>query len=73
VAALVPARRALSWQLLDPAGQPVVRERYWLTLQPGEIRVCGSCHGVNSLDQAGLPAPANEPEALRQLLRQWKR
>ena len=73
VAALVPARRALSWQLLDPAGQPVVRERYWLTLQPGEIRVCGSCHGVNSLDQAGLPAPANEPEALRQLLQQWKR
>ncbi len=73
IAAFVPARRALSWQLLNPAGRPVVRERYWLTFQPGEIRVCGSCHGVNSLDQAGLPAPANEPEALRQLLEFWKR
>ena len=44
-AAFVPAGRALSWQLTDPAGRPVVRERYWLTFQPGEIRVCGSCAG----------------------------
>ena len=38
MAAFVPARRAMSWQLTDPAGQPVVRERYWVTFQPGEIR-----------------------------------
>ena len=40
VAAFVPARRALSWQLTDAAGVPVVRERLWLTMQPGEVRGC---------------------------------
>jgi len=72
VAALVPARRALSWQTTDAHNTPVVRERYWLTFQPGEVRVCGSCHGVNSRDQLGRPAPQNSPEALRALLRFWK-
>jgi len=72
VAAFVPARRALSWQLLDPTGTPVVRERYWVTMQPGEIRVCTSCHGINTRDQANQVAPANQPEALRQLLTYWK-
>ncbi|MDY7094056.1 MAG: hypothetical protein SX243_13895 [Acidobacteriota bacterium] len=72
VAALVPARRALTWQLTDSAGTGVVRERYWLTFQPGEVRVCASCHGLNSQDQAGQPHPTNPPEALRQLLQQWK-
>jgi len=72
VAAFVPARRALSWQLLDPAGTPVVRERYWVTMQPCEIRVCTSCHGINTRDQANQVAPANQPEALRQLLTYWK-
>jgi hypothetical protein len=72
IAALVPARRALSWQLTDAAGTPVVRERYWLTFQPGEVRVCAACHGVNSHDQLGAPAPTNSPEALRSLLRAWK-
>jgi len=72
IAALVPARRAMSWQLTDAAGTPVVRERYWLTFQPGEVRVCAACHGVNSHDQLGAPAPANSPEALRSLLRAWK-
>lgn len=67
-AAFVPARRALSWQLTAPNGTPVVRERYWLTMQPGEVRVCGSCHGVNTADQAGRAAPVNQPEALRQLM-----
>jgi hypothetical protein len=72
LAAFVPARRAMSWQLTDAAGTPVVRERYWLTFQPGEVRVCSSCHGVNTHDQLGQPAPQNSPEALRTLLRFWK-
>ncbi len=72
VAAFVPARRALSWQLTSPTGVPTVRERYWITMQPGEVRVCGSCHGVNNSNQAGTPPPINEPEALRRLLTYWK-
>ncbi len=71
-AALVPAHRAMSWQLTDPGGTPVVRERYWLTFQPSEVRVCGSCHGVNTKDQTGAAPPTNSPEALRSLLRAWK-
>ncbi len=72
VAAFVPAHRALSWQTTDGTGTPVVRERYWLTFQPGELRACDGCHGVNSLNQAGEPAATNAPEALRQLLQHWK-
>ncbi len=72
MAAMVPARRAMTWQMTDPAGGPVVRERYWLTFQPGEIRVCASCHGLSSEDQAGQSAPTNPPEALRTLLEFWK-
>lgn len=72
MAAFVPAARALSWQTTDPAGVPVVRERYWLTFQPGEVRVCSACHGVNTRDQLGQPAPTQSPEALRILLRAWK-
>ncbi|MDX1998350.1 MAG: hypothetical protein SF066_11575 [Thermoanaerobaculia bacterium] len=75
LAAMVPARRALSWQLVGSAAQgfpPVVRERYWLTFQPGEVRVCTSCHGVNSVDQAGGTAPTNTPQALIQLLQHWR-
>ncbi|CAM2064749.1 HZS-alpha domain-containing protein [Sulfidibacter corallicola] len=72
MAAFVPARRAMSWQLTDDGGVPVVRERYWVTFQPGEVRVCASCHGVNTTDQAGNPPPENEPLALRDLLDHWK-
>lgn len=72
IAAFVPARRAMSWQTTDSSGTPVVRERYWLTFQPGEVRVCGSCHGVNTRDQLGQPAPTHAPEALRALLKVWK-
>lgn len=71
-AAFVPAQRALSWQLTDAEGFAVVRERYWLTFQPGEIRVCGSCHGLSEYDQAGKAAPNNPPEALLTLLNDWK-
>lgn len=72
VAVFLPANRALTWQLTDAVGNPVVRERYWLTFQPGEIRVCTSCHGLNEMDQAGNPAPENAPEALKALLESWK-
>jgi len=37
-----------STPITDGAGTPVVRERYWLTFQPGEVRVCAACHGVGS-------------------------
>ncbi len=72
MAAMVPAHRAMTWQMTDPAGEPVIRERYWLTFQPGEIRVCASCHGLSTEDQAGQGVPTNPPEALRQLLQFWK-
>jgi hypothetical protein len=49
-----------------------VRERVWITVQPGEIRVCGSCHGNNTKDQAGNTEPTNKPLALRTLLQAWK-
>jgi hypothetical protein len=71
-AAFVPARRALAWQSTDAAGNAVVRERVWVTFQPGEVRVCASCHGVNSKDQAGAAPPTNKPAALAELLRFWK-
>jgi len=72
MAAFVPAQRAMTWQTTDPAGVGVVRERYWVTFQPGEIRVCTSCHGLSTLDQAGNTAPSNPPQALYDLLLHWK-
>lgn len=71
VAALVPARRAMTWQLTQ-GDTPVVRERYWLTFQQGEIRVCASCHGVNRQSQTGSADAQNPPEDLRRLLRLYK-
>lgn len=71
-AALVPARKPVTYQLTDPDHQGVVRERLWLTFQPGEIRVCASCHGVNSKDQAGNPPPENPPLALQEFLEYWQ-
>ncbi len=72
VASFIPAHRAMTWQLTDPNGKGVVRERYWITFQPGEIRTCASCHGVNAKDQTGAGVPQNKPEALRELLKYWK-
>jgi hypothetical protein len=70
-AAFVPARRAMSWQLTDTNGTGVVRERYWLTFAPGEVRSCTSCHGINEETQASQPVPTNTPQALVQLLKYW--
>jgi len=72
MAALVPARRAMTWQLTDEGGAPVVRERYWVSFQPGEIRSCPSCHGPSRSDQLGRPGPTNTPQALTELLRYLK-
>jgi hypothetical protein len=72
MAAFVPTNRALSWQLTDGAGVPVVRERLWVTMQPGEIRVCASCHGLNNTSQVGGGEPTNTPQALIDLLLAWK-
>ena len=71
-AAFVPARRAMTWQLTDTTGKAVVRERNWITFQPGEIRTCASCHGLNTKDQAGGSQPMNKPQALRTLMQYWK-
>jgi len=72
MAAFIPARRAMTWQLTEPNGTPVVRERFWLTFQPGEIRVCASCHGINTTDQADHAVPQNPPQALFDLLTWWQ-
>lgn len=71
-AAFVPAQRALVWQTTDDNGNPIVRERVWVTFQPGEVRTCAGCHGQNDKNQAGAPIPQTKPEALRDLLRFWK-
>jgi hypothetical protein len=50
----------------------VVKERYWITFRPGEVRTCANCHGINAIDQIGRPPPTNAPLALRQLLQYWR-
>lgn len=75
MAAFLPAHRATTWQLTGPANTsfpPVVRERYWLSFQPGEVRVCASCHGLNTMDQSGGGVPTNTPQALVDLLNAWQ-
>ena len=62
----------MAWQLTSDDGTPVVRERYWITFQPGEIRLCTSCHGLSSVDHAGAASPQNTPEALTTLLEHWE-
>ncbi len=70
-AMFVPGRRALSWQTTAPNGTPVVRERFWLTVQTGEIRSCAGCHGINRAGQANQVEATNTPQALTALLRHW--
>jgi hypothetical protein len=43
-----------------------------VSFQAGEIRVCASCHGINTASQTGDPPPANTPHALEALLAEWK-
>ena len=72
VAAVVPAERALVWQLTNNDTEGIVKERNWLTFQAGEVRVCASCHGLNHDSQTGGDEPINAPEALKALLETWK-
>ncbi len=71
-AVIVPAGRAMTWQLTGVTNESIVKERYWITFRPGEVRTCANCHGINAMDQIGRPPPTNEALALRQLLRLWK-
>ena len=72
VAVFVPASRALAWHSTSADGTPVVRERYWISFPPGEVRACDGCHGVNQLNQAGEPPATNTALALRALLARWR-
>lgn len=72
VAAFVPAQRALSWQTTASNGDPVVRERYWITVQAGEVRACDGCHGVNQNNQTGQPASQQTAQAFIDLLNRWR-
>src|SRR5205823_3281156 len=47
-AVIVPANRAVTWDLLDGTGTvSQIKERYWVNFAPGEIRTCAVCHGIN--------------------------
>ena len=72
IAAFIPATRAMTWQTVSPSGEPIVRERQWITFAPGEIRTCEGCHGINKKAHSGNDVPTNKPEALRELLKAWK-
>jgi Hydrazine synthase alpha subunit middle domain len=72
VAMIVPAKRALTWQLTDANNKGIVRERLWISTKAGEVRTCTSCHGESTLNQAGLTSPTNAPQALTTLLNHVK-
>jgi len=71
-ATIVPAGRAVTWQLTGVTNESIVKERYWLNFRAGEVRTCANCHGINDKDQAGRASPTNAPLALRQFLRYWR-
>lgn len=71
-AAFVPAGRALAWQSTASDATPVVRERYWITTQPGEVRACDGCHGVNRVAHGGAPPSTQTAQAFVELLGRWK-
>lgn len=71
-ATFIPAARAVTWHLTGATNESIVKERYWVTFSPGEVRTCANCHGINAKDQIGRPPPTNSPLALRELLRLWR-
>jgi Hydrazine synthase alpha subunit middle domain len=72
VAMIVPAKRALTWQLTNADNKGIVRERLWISTKSGEVRTCTSCHGESTLNQAGHTSPTNAPQALTTLLNHVK-
>jgi hypothetical protein len=83
VAFIVDARLPTTWQTINSTalGDPlertdgIVRERYWIGFQPGEIRMCPACHGgldgdkaQNGKTFAELKALGNKPETSTQAL-----
>jgi hypothetical protein len=72
-ATFIPANRAVTWQLTGTNNNDsLVKERYWISFRPGEVRTCANCHGINAVDQLGRTPPTNAPLALRQVLRLWR-
>jgi hypothetical protein len=83
VAFIVQANRPITWQTIDSThpGDPlertdaIVRERYWIGFQPGEMRMCPACHGGLDQDRAQsgktfaeLKALGNKPDTATQSL-----
>ena len=72
-ATFVPANRAVTWHLTGTNNNDsVVKERYWISFRPGEVRTCANCHGINAVDQLGRTPPTNSPQALHKLLQLWR-
>ena len=73
-AVFVPANRALAWQTTDASGEPVVRERVWVTMQAGEIRTCAGCHGEAGHGTDQLPRLAGQvPRYIEDQLRSFNK
>lgn len=63
-AVVVPTGVPLAWELLNAAGEVVVRERFGTELEAGEIRRCAGCHSphdgrTGATSNAAFAAPAN--------------
>ena len=63
-AVVVPVDTPLTWELLDTAGNVVVRERFGTELRAGEVRQCAGCHAphdgtVGSTTNLALDSPTN--------------
>lgn len=63
-AVIVPADTPIQWELLNAAGQVVVRERFGTELKAGELRQCGGCHTphdgtTGKTTNQALAAPTN--------------
>lgn len=63
-AIVVPADTPLTWELLDAAGNVVVRERFGTELRAGEVRTCTGCHAPHNGRQGAttnfaLDSPTN--------------
>jgi hypothetical protein len=71
-ATIIPASRAVTWHLTGVTNDSVVKERYWISFRPGEVRTCANCHGINAVDQLGRTSPTNSPLALHKLLQLWR-